>query len=342
MILSAVLVLAVLVTSSEAKSKRKPGPCIVDNCITCNRAGRKCKVCEDGFIQGYRKRSCDPKTLVEPVVEPEPEVVVEPEVIVEVEAEVVLDTPAVPWRDDLRCGPDFALEDGSPAECAPNNADGHVCCSPSGHCGKTEAHCDCLDCIDYSPYKPVASGCHFGVCEGPKYRADGSCQIYQNGGGDAYHCIVDACPAGVKTCFVHNGVKFYWQSLTGCVFGKCEGPAYRADGECQIYQNGGGDAYHCIVNACPAGATTCFAYNGVDFYWQSLTPPEPQTDDWVEPCNFGACKGPNYREDGSCEIYQNGGGDAYHCIVDACPAGVKTCFVNDQKSPPVQLYWQAV
>ncbi|KAI8498961.1 hypothetical protein Bbelb_234140, partial [Branchiostoma belcheri] len=52
------------------------------------------------------------------------------------------------WRDDGRCGPEFPLEDGSPAECDPDSVD--PCCSPRNWCGKTIWHCDCWHCVDYS------------------------------------------------------------------------------------------------------------------------------------------------------------------------------------------------
>ncbi|KAI8494622.1 hypothetical protein Bbelb_278480, partial [Branchiostoma belcheri] len=52
------------------------------------------------------------------------------------------------WRDDGRCGPEFPLEDGSPAECDPGGV--YPCCSPEKWCGKTTWHCDCQDCVDYS------------------------------------------------------------------------------------------------------------------------------------------------------------------------------------------------
>ena len=50
-------------------------------------------------------------------------------------------------RTDGRCGPDFRLGDGSPAECNPESE--RSCCSPGGWCGKTKWHCLCPTCIDY-------------------------------------------------------------------------------------------------------------------------------------------------------------------------------------------------
>ena len=51
------------------------------------------------------------------------------------------------WRDDIRCGPDYPLEDGRPAGCNHNGSG--PCCSRWGWCGITEAHCNCKKCIDY-------------------------------------------------------------------------------------------------------------------------------------------------------------------------------------------------
>lgn len=61
----------------------------------------------------------------------------------------ILPSPRKLWREDLRCGKDYPLLDGSPAQCNPDNEDGFVCCSAVGWCGNTRAHCTCGDCIDY-------------------------------------------------------------------------------------------------------------------------------------------------------------------------------------------------
>ena len=50
------------------------------------------------------------------------------------------------WRDDLKCGPKHPLQDGSPAQCDPNDK---RCCSPYGWCGNTPAYCSCEKCVDY-------------------------------------------------------------------------------------------------------------------------------------------------------------------------------------------------
>ena len=51
-------------------------------------------------------------------------------------------------RSDGRCGPSYPLDDGTPSQCNPN-AD-NSCCSPSGWCGSSSAHCECAGCRDYS------------------------------------------------------------------------------------------------------------------------------------------------------------------------------------------------
>jgi len=59
------------------------------------------------------------------------------------------DCPAL-YREDLRCGPKYKLPNGEPAQCNPENSKGFACCSPGGWCGKTDAHCKCAGCVDYS------------------------------------------------------------------------------------------------------------------------------------------------------------------------------------------------
>ena len=53
---------------------------------------------------------------------------------------------AVRYRQDSRCGSDYPLPDGAPAECRVQGA----CCSKWGYCGITTAHCDCDGCIRYT------------------------------------------------------------------------------------------------------------------------------------------------------------------------------------------------
>ena len=46
-------------------------------------------------------------------------------------------------REDLRCGWNFPLSNGLPAQCNPKDVNGDTCCSEGGWCGNTSAHCEC-------------------------------------------------------------------------------------------------------------------------------------------------------------------------------------------------------
>ncbi|KAJ8031792.1 hypothetical protein HOLleu_25102 [Holothuria leucospilota] len=56
-----------------------------------------------------------------------------------------------PYRNDFRCGPNYIAPNGDAAIC--NGDSPNHCCSPSGWCDQTSAHCDCFGCIDYSQTK---------------------------------------------------------------------------------------------------------------------------------------------------------------------------------------------
>ena len=51
------------------------------------------------------------------------------------------------FRDDLRCGKKYKAENGLPAKCPLDNP----CCSSSFWCGKTDSHCKCPKCENFSP-----------------------------------------------------------------------------------------------------------------------------------------------------------------------------------------------
>ena len=51
-------------------------------------------------------------------------------------------------RADHRCGPAYPLPNGSPGECDPHGD--YYCCSQSGYCGNTAAHCKCDHCVDFN------------------------------------------------------------------------------------------------------------------------------------------------------------------------------------------------
>ncbi|XP_070544867.1 uncharacterized protein [Ptychodera flava] len=104
------------------------------------------------------------------------------------------------WRNDLRCGADYPLSDGSPAECDPSGI--YPCCSPSGWCGNTDDHCTCSDCTDFSSTMKWRADLRCG----PDYpAADGSpaqcnpngefpcCSPYAWCGKTADHCDCDDC-----------------------------------------------------------------------------------------------------------------------------------------------------
>jgi len=66
-------------------------------------------------------------------------------------------TALIPWRNDLKCGPNFAgrMENGDPWECNPNSPIA-FCCNPLiQSCGKGSQFCDCEGCIDYSDRRLV-------------------------------------------------------------------------------------------------------------------------------------------------------------------------------------------
>ena len=58
------------------------------------------------------------------------------------------------FRFDGRCGVDALLPSGAPAQCDPSGE--YFCCSKYGHCGNTEEHCNCSDCVDYR--NPLSKG----------------------------------------------------------------------------------------------------------------------------------------------------------------------------------------
>ena len=61
------------------------------------------------------------------------------------------------YRSDGRCGVQFPLESGEPAECDPNSQ--FWCCSEHGYCGGSQEHCYCETCVNYRPVK-VSCNCY--------------------------------------------------------------------------------------------------------------------------------------------------------------------------------------
>ncbi|XP_077981186.1 uncharacterized protein LOC144436307 [Glandiceps talaboti] len=105
------------------------------------------------------------------------------------------------WREDLRCGPNYPLSDGSPAQCDPDAL--YPCCSPYDWCGNTAAHCDCDGCIDYRvpPKKwrdDLRCGPNYPLSDGSPAQCDPDalypcCSPYDWCGNTAAHCDCDGC-----------------------------------------------------------------------------------------------------------------------------------------------------
>ena len=60
----------------------------------------------------------------------------------------------MPWRYDGKCGSDYLLPDGAPAECDPDG-ESPCCGNLNGSCGRSEEFCLCPGCIDYSLVREV-------------------------------------------------------------------------------------------------------------------------------------------------------------------------------------------
>ena len=58
------------------------------------------------------------------------------------------DVPTQRWRDDVQCGIDYPLSDGSAAECNPHGE--NPCCGGMRFCGNTRHFCDCYFCTNYT------------------------------------------------------------------------------------------------------------------------------------------------------------------------------------------------
>jgi len=116
------------------------------------------------------------------------------------------------WRYDLRCGPNFPLEDplkkGQAAQCNPNGK--YPCCSFSGWCGNTAQHCDCIQCTDYrDPEEPRTwRDDHRCGCDSTGSRANlllfgdsGQHSCFQNKYGELATCRPDS----IKPCCSKHG-----------------------------------------------------------------------------------------------------------------------------------------
>ena len=94
------------------------------------------------------------------------------------------------WRYDGRCGSDYLLPDGTPAECDPDGD--KPCCSNYGECGNTTKHCTCHGCTDY-----IRIYREWKESNGTlKWRYDGKCGSYPLPDGAPGQCD----PDGDKPC----------------------------------------------------------------------------------------------------------------------------------------------
>merc|ERR1711892_782403 len=113
------------------------------------------------------------------------------------------------WREDGRCGDKYPLPNGTPGQCDPAG-DGPKkgpCCSPTGFCGNTEAHCSCPDCVNYGMVKePWRSdgrcGKKFPMFNGKPYQCNPKLSGPKKGpccspsgfcGNTDAHCACDTC-----------------------------------------------------------------------------------------------------------------------------------------------------
>merc|ERR1719361_2568244 len=84
-------------------------------------------------------------------------------------------------RSDNRCGPNYPAANGEAAECP------YRCCSSTGWCGESDAHCTCSGCTDYRvaarqdgrcgpnyPYNGKAGECPGRCCSSSGWCGDSS------------------------------------------------------------------------------------------------------------------------------------------------------------------------
>ena len=93
----------------------------------------------------------------------------------------------IKWRDDERCGSDYPLPDGSPAQCNPGG--GKPCCNQDGKCSGLPADCFCKECTD-----------HRLKIKWTKYRM---CDLWKNGSLDLD--VIFKCDNGMK-CVAYDDV----------------------------------------------------------------------------------------------------------------------------------------
>ena len=115
------------------------------------------------------------------------------------------------WRNDSRCGSDYPLPDGTPAECDPDGD--KPCCSSLGRCGNIAEHCSCVYCTDYKFIKwwresggtqkwrnDSMCGRHYPLPDGTSAECDPD--------GDKPCCSRSTCRNKGDQCFFYNGVDY--------------------------------------------------------------------------------------------------------------------------------------
>jgi len=157
--------------------------------------------CGDKAVKKQCAKTCDACSgvRVSPVVSPK--VLVPPKVV---------PFSSGKFRSDRRCGKEFPLKDGTPAEC--DAASDNSCCSKWGYCGTDKDHCACEGCIDYrssekrgtddftgSARKDLRCGAEFplpgnkGPAECDPNSAEYCCSKWGYCGGEEEHCNCAEC-----------------------------------------------------------------------------------------------------------------------------------------------------
>ncbi|CAH1247884.1 Hypp8046 [Branchiostoma lanceolatum] len=148
------------------------------------------------------------------------------------------------WRPDGRCGSRYTTRIASPGQCDPNSI--KYCCSRSGMCGSSDAHCLCSGCVDYRPV----------------VRPDGRCgDNFKGRGGNPGQCD----PSSVLPCCSTSG--WCGGSDAHC---RCSGcadfrPWWRPDAKCGPSNPAPGSS----VGKCnPKGPHPCCS----PYAWCGVTP----------------------------------------------------------------------
>ncbi|KAJ8049842.1 Lectin-B [Holothuria leucospilota] len=104
-------------------------------------------------------------------------------------------------RSDARCGNGYSTTSGDPPRCDPLTV--ASCCSSSGWCGSTSAHCTCSDCLDYRDIRyairsDTRCGKSYPASDGKPARCDPNsdsfcCSPHGWCGSTSAHCKCDGC-----------------------------------------------------------------------------------------------------------------------------------------------------